>query len=158
MLSILQSSKHLAHFSHPGAQVYSVGSWVLSVIYLATLGLQIILALGNRPKWVRLTSGGMPAEQLTELVNRGERFTYTLCFFIFGGCAIWLFLNTVREIEGELSHNDQSLTRLPQIYLTVKAFCPISDMLDEADAAGKSSFSVFISGTFGPIFAGLAGT
>lgn len=45
-----------------------------------------------------------------------------------------------------------------QIFLTVKAFCPIGDMLDEADAEGKSAFTVFFSGTFGVIFAGLAGT
>jgi hypothetical protein len=47
----------------------------LEILYLAMVALQVILALGNRPK--------------------GERLMYTASFVIFGALAIYLLLNTV---------------------------------------------------------------
>ncbi|KAK4056773.1 hypothetical protein OIO90_002325 [Microbotryomycetes sp. JL221] len=90
-------------------------NWIVQVVYLAFLGLQIILALGNRPK--------------------AERGFYTLSFSVYALFSAYLITMTV--------------------ILTIKAFCPISTLLNEASG---SSVSVFLGSTYGPIFAGIAGT
>ncbi|KAH8925253.1 glycosyltransferase family 2 protein [Atractiella rhizophila] len=50
-------------------------NWGLEVLYLSTVSLQVILALGNRPK--------------------GERFVYATCFWIFAGLSLYLIANTI---------------------------------------------------------------
>ncbi|GJN90829.1 hypothetical protein Rhopal_003843-T1 [Rhodotorula paludigena] len=90
-------------------------NWLLKVIYLVFLALQVILALGNRPK--------------------AERFAYTASFAVFAFFALYLIVCTV--------------------VLTIKAFCPIGSLLRNSDS---SSISVFLGSTYGPIFAGIAGT
>jgi hypothetical protein len=82
---------------------------------LIFLALQVILALGNRPK--------------------AERLTYTISIAVFAFFALYLIFCTV--------------------ILTVKAFCPISALLADSDS---TSISVFLGSTYGPIFAGIAGT
>lgn len=42
--------------------------------------------------------------------------------------------------------------------LTVKAFCPIGTQISEASLSGTNAAQVFLGSTYGPIFAGLAGT
>ncbi|KAM0791469.1 hypothetical protein ACM66B_005922 [Microbotryomycetes sp. NB124-2] len=90
-------------------------NWIIQVVYLGFLGLQIILALGNRPK--------------------AERFFYTLSFSVYALFSAYLIFMTV--------------------ILTIKAFCPIGTLLRESQG---SSISVFLGSTYGPIFAGIAGT
>ncbi|KAI7944401.1 hypothetical protein MJO28_010096 [Puccinia striiformis f. sp. tritici] len=112
-----------AHFNNPDS-VADKYDWLgqlnyaLKLIYLALVCLQIILALGNRPK--------------------GEKQAYLISLCIFASFAIYLLAMT--------------------LFLTVKAFCPIDIQLDEAVAAGSTQSSVFMSTSYGPIFAGLAGT
>lgn len=79
------------------------------------LALQIILALGNRPK--------------------AEKLTYTISIATFAFFSTYLVANTV--------------------LLTIKAFCPIGSLLAASDG---NSIGVFLGSTYGPIFAGLAGT
>lgn len=79
------------------------------------LALQVILALGNRPK--------------------AEKLTYTISIAVYAFFSLYLIFCTV--------------------ILTIKAFCPIKSIL--ADSSG-SSISVFLGSTYGPIFAGIAGT
>ncbi|ORY64638.1 chitin synthase-domain-containing protein [Leucosporidium creatinivorum] len=90
-------------------------NWLFKVIYLVFLGLQIILALGNRPK--------------------AEKLTYTISICVYAFFSLYLIFMTV--------------------ILTIKAFCPIGSLL--ASSSG-SSISVFLGSTYGPIFAGIAGT
>ncbi|CEQ39616.1 SPOSA6832_01176 [Sporobolomyces salmonicolor] len=90
-------------------------NWLFKVIYLIFLALQVILALGNRPK--------------------AERLTYTASFLVFAFFALYLIFMTV--------------------ILTIKAFCPIQSLLDSSSG---SSIGVFLGSTYGPIFAGIAGT
>ncbi|KAA1099303.1 Chitin synthase 2 [Puccinia graminis f. sp. tritici] len=112
-----------AHFNNPDS-VPDKYDWLgqlnyaLKLVYLALVSLQIILALGNRPK--------------------GEKKAYLISLCIFASFAIYLLTMT--------------------LFLTVKAFCPIHVQLDEAEASGTSQASVFMSTSYGPIFAGLAGT
>ncbi|SGY21407.1 BQ5605_C016g08233 [Microbotryum silenes-dioicae] len=93
----------------------SLVNYVFKVVYLGVIGLQILLALGNRPK--------------------AERFAYTLCISIFAFFSLYLISNTV--------------------LLTYMSFCPIGTIL--AQRTG-SIVSVFLGGTYGPIFSGLLGT
>ncbi|GAA5862671.1 hypothetical protein JCM8547_003508 [Rhodosporidiobolus lusitaniae] len=93
----------------------SLVNWLFKVIYLIFLALQVILALGNRPK--------------------AEKLTYTISIAVFAFFSLYLICMTV--------------------ILTVKAFCPIGSLLDSSDS---SSISVFLGSTYGPIFAGIAGT
>ncbi|PLW33278.1 hypothetical protein PCASD_09776 [Puccinia coronata f. sp. avenae] len=93
-------------------------NYALKLVYLALVSLQIIMALGNRPK--------------------GEKKAYLISLCIFASFAIYLLAMT--------------------LFLTAKAFCPINIQLDEAHTTGTSQASVFMSTTYGPIFAGLAGT
>lgn len=79
------------------------------------LALQVILALGNRPK--------------------AEKLTYTISIAVYAFFSLYLIFCTV--------------------ILTIKAFCPIKSILAEASG---SSISVFLGSTYGPIFAGIAGT
>lgn len=79
------------------------------------LALQVILALGNRPK--------------------AEKLTYTISIAVFAFFSLYLIFCTV--------------------ILTIKAFCPIGSIL--AKNSG-SSINVFLGSTYGPIFAGIAGT
>ncbi|GAA6028478.1 hypothetical protein JCM8097_007048 [Rhodosporidiobolus ruineniae] len=90
-------------------------NWLFKVIYLIFLALQVILALGNRPK--------------------AEKLTYTISIAVFAFFSGYLIFMTV--------------------LLTTKAFCPISQLLKDSDS---SSISVFLGSTYGPIFAGIAGT
>jgi chitin synthase len=54
--------------------------------------------------------------------------------------SLWLFMNT--------------------IFLTIKAFCPLGQDINDAAAKGKTFVSVILDlqGVYGPIFAGLVGT
>ncbi|KAI5480781.1 chitin synthase, glycosyltransferase family 2 protein [Pseudohyphozyma bogoriensis] len=90
-------------------------NWIFKCIYLIFLALQIILALGNRPK--------------------AERTTYTLSIAVYAGFALYLIFMT--------------------LILTVKAFCPIGEALKNSSG---NALSVFLGSTYGPIFAGIAGT
>ncbi|BGP48579.1 hypothetical protein JCM10450v2_004455 [Rhodotorula kratochvilovae] len=90
-------------------------NWLFKVIYLVFLALQVILALGNRPK--------------------AEKLTYTVSIAVFAFFSLYLIVCTV--------------------VLTIKAFCPIGSLLAASDA---SAVSVFLGSTYGPIFAGIAGT
>ncbi|GAA5981736.1 hypothetical protein JCM11641_004230 [Rhodosporidiobolus odoratus] len=90
-------------------------NWLFKVIYLVFLALQVILALGNRPK--------------------AEKLTYTISIAVFAFFSLYLIFNTV--------------------ILTIKAFCPVSALIAKSDG---SSISIFLGSTYGPIFAGLAGT
>ncbi|KAJ8294291.1 Chitin synthase 1 [Rhodotorula toruloides] len=90
-------------------------NWLFQVIYLMFLALQVILALGNRPK--------------------AEKLTYTISIAVFAFFSLYLIFCTV--------------------ILTIKAFCPIGSIL--AKNSG-SSINVFLGSTYGPIFAGIAGT
>lgn len=90
-------------------------NWLFKVIYLIFLALQVILALGNRPK--------------------AEKLTYTISFLVFAFFSLYLIFMTV--------------------ILTIKAFCPIQSLISNSDG---SSIGVFLGSTYGPIFAGIAGT
>ncbi|GAA5897829.1 hypothetical protein JCM8208_003169 [Rhodotorula glutinis] len=90
-------------------------NWLFKVIYLGFLALQVILALGNRPK--------------------AEKRAYTISIAVFAFFSLYLIVCTV--------------------VLTVKAFCPIGSLLAKSDG---SNISVFLGSTYGPIFAGIAGT
>ncbi|KAI9615643.1 hypothetical protein H4Q26_011585 [Puccinia striiformis f. sp. tritici PST-130] len=94
-----------AHFKIPTLQFFT-STYPSSKldIQLALVCLQIILALGNRPK--------------------GEKQFRLICYLPLGDDF---------------------------------AFCPIDIQLDEAVAAGSTQSSVFMSTSYGPIFAGLAG-
>lgn len=61
--------------------------------------------------------------------------TYTISIVVYAFFAAYLIANT--------------------IILTIKAFCPISTLLATTN---MNAFSVYFSGTFAPIFAGIAGT
>lgn len=91
-------------------------NWVLKIIYVSLVALQVILALGNRPK--------------------GEKAAYLISFIVFGMFALYLLAMT--------------------LVLTIKAFCPLSAQI--AAAEGGSVLAVFLGSTYGPIFAGIAGT
>ncbi|GAA5868205.1 hypothetical protein JCM3774_000599 [Rhodotorula dairenensis] len=90
-------------------------NWLFQVIYLMFLALQVILALGNRPK--------------------AEKLTYTISIAVYAFFSLYLIFCTV--------------------ILTIKAFCPIKSIIAESSG---SSISVFLGSTYGPIFAGIAGT
>lgn len=79
------------------------------------LALQVILALGNRPK--------------------AEKLTYTISIAVYAFFSLYLIFCTV--------------------ILTIKAFCPIQSIIQQSTG---SSISVFLGSTYGPIFAGIAGT
>ncbi|KPV74975.1 glycosyltransferase family 2 protein [Rhodotorula graminis WP1] len=90
-------------------------NWLFKVIYLGFLALQVILALGNRPK--------------------AEKRAYTISIAVFAFFSLYLIVCTV--------------------VLTIKAFCPIGSLLAKSDSG---NVSVFLGSTYGPIFAGIAGT
>lgn len=116
---------------------------------LGFLALQVILALGNRPK--------------------AERLTYTISIAVFAVFAAYLIFCTViltikafcvrtpHSHEAEVDSEDPGEERLeidpPPLFFSLPQ--PISALLKDSDA---SSISVFLGSTYGPIFAGIAGT
>ncbi|PLW31854.1 hypothetical protein PCANC_17200 [Puccinia coronata f. sp. avenae] len=109
-----------AHLKDPSAQskhdYLGIANQILKIIYLCLVALQVILALGNRPK--------------------GEKAAYVVSFIVFGIFAAYLLAMT--------------------LVLTINAFCPLSAQL--AAAEGGDVLLVFMGSTYGPIFAGIAGT
>ncbi|KAH9811369.1 family 2 glycosyltransferase [Melampsora americana] len=117
--TIFDNSAHLKDNSVPSKFDWLfIVNLVLKMVYLALIALQVILALGNRPK--------------------GEQPTYIICFVIFGLFALYLLGMT--------------------LVLTIQAFCPMSTQIAEIQIKGGSAVGIFMGSTYGPIFAGLAGT
>ena len=73
-------------------------NWALEVLYLALVALQVILALGNRPKGERLTCASARPDRADP--------ADALSFWIFAFLSLYLIANTV--------------------YLTIMAFCPLN--------------------------------
>ncbi|WAR58672.1 hypothetical protein PtB15_10B10 [Puccinia triticina] len=115
--TVFDNSAHLRDNSVPSKHDYlGIANWILKIVYLCLVALQVILALGNRPK--------------------GEKAAYLISFVIFGIFAAYLLGMT--------------------LILTIEAFCPLSAQLQAAQ--GGQILVVFMGSTYGPIFAGIAGT
>ena len=100
-------------------------NWALEVVYLAVLALQVVLALGNRPKGERLTCAWPLIVVLTPVD--------ALSFWFFAFCSLYLIVNTV--------------------VLTVKAWCPFSAYVSQSGGVFKvllgNNFSAIIAGIIG---------
>ena len=106
-------------------------NWALIVVYLSLVALQIILALGNRPK--------------------GEKFTYSFSLYAFAFLAAYLIGNTVRV--GNHSHYHKGQTALtspslPQILLTINAFCPLHVIIQQAQTSKGTSVVGVLLGSY----------